>query len=97
MDTEQQAEARSRLRAASARHAKLRAAVVELRTAIVEAAQVGLTPTDIVNLSDFTKEGTRKVLRRYGVPPAQPGNRSPRHAASAASASASSTGDTSPS
>jgi hypothetical protein len=78
MDDDPRAVARARLRTASARHAKLKAAVGELHDAIVEAAAAGLTPTEIVDLSDFSREGTRKVLRRGGVAPS--GRRGPRPA-----------------
>lgn len=60
-------------RAAAARVATARQraddARVRLASAIVEAAQAGVRPVDIVKSTGYTKERVRQILRAGGVEP----------------------------
>jgi hypothetical protein len=73
----------AQLRQLGAEHKRLRAeleAVVDLlHPLIVQAAREGVTPTVLVELSDYTRDRVRVICREAGLPPL-PSGRRPRNA-----------------
>ncbi len=66
--------ATDQLRAAGAEFQAVRASYEASRErvgeAIVEALRAGVTPTEVVRLSGYTREGVRKIARAAGIEPA---------------------------
>ena len=42
----------------------------QVGSAIVDALRAGVTPTEVVRLSGYTREGVRKIARAAGIEPA---------------------------
>jgi hypothetical protein len=67
-------EALEQLRAAGAKFQAVRATYEASRErvgeAIVDALRAGVTPTEVVRLSGYTREGVRKIARGAGIEPA---------------------------